>query len=285
MVIGRRLVSAKTFEMQIAPSIADLQVEGAAGPVVRWRHYVGIITVLFHALLQEVRVEIAFTCDVEAIRSAWKRAALWFAGFALLLTGLGLKYNLPAGLSLRESWGEALTSTGLDAVLTAIVAGMMALALYLTRKACSFRSVLLLTLLIAGLQTSIAVTVRPIRLEADRTLYAKVPSSHAGKGTERNLGLFDPDVTWWQDIQNGVQAISFGLLGILLARRRGWGVLLGIVAYWASFMLVAVVSFQNWRSSSLVAEGWINVGINFAALLLLYLVDRVPERFAIQSRE
>jgi hypothetical protein len=277
VLIGRAIVSRETFERLIAPSIADLQVESHHGLLLRWRHYLGILNVMIHALCQDLRRDISFTCWSETSRPAWKSAAIWYAGFVILLTYLGLRYNLPQGLPLRGLWGPALAITGLEAVITSVLPGMTAAAVYLTRKSCSRRSILLVTLTVAALMTLFALTVEPARVWGIKAL-AYAMSSTPGAGVAQFYSYrLDKDVAWWRDIQIGIQVIPSALLGMLLARRKGWSVVLGVAAYFASWLLIVILlttTFHSGPAPSPVMQGWREIALNFAALLVLYLLDR-----------
>ena len=276
--IGRALVSPETFEQMVAPSIADLQIESGRGFALQWQHYVGVVAVLSYALVQDLRFEISFTCDAGARRHVWKRAAIWYSGFVLLLSLLGLKYKLPQGLRLHGLWGPSLTSVGLEAIIVSAIPGMMAAALYLTRRSCSKRSIVLVTVLVTTLITAFALTVRPIRMSADNTLLNAALSQSITRAQYFSDRL-DTQVNLWRDIQTGIQIIPFALLGILLSRRKGWNVALGVAAYYASWLLIVILFARRLDSPpSRVTQGWREIGLNFAALLLVYVVDFVPRR-------
>ena len=72
--------------------------------MIKWRHYIGMMAVFIHAVLQDLCVEVSFIFGKEARRTAWTRATVWYVFFAALLTCLGLRYNLPPDLSLSALW-------------------------------------------------------------------------------------------------------------------------------------------------------------------------------------
>jgi hypothetical protein len=69
-------------------------------------------------------MDVASAFDAEARHVAWKRAAIWYAAFVALFTFVGVRYNLPPGLTMTGLWPAALTSSVIEAMLSFISLGL-----------------------------------------------------------------------------------------------------------------------------------------------------------------
>jgi hypothetical protein len=267
--IGGWIARKETFERMVAPAIADLQAEASFGSVHRWKHYSGIVVVLVHALLQDLRVDFTSAFDADARRVAWKRAGIWYAGFVALLTFLGLRYNLPSDLSMDGLWSAALTSTGLEAIVTGASMGFIVVVFYLCRRPSSRRSIALTVVIVGTLTGAFALAVRPIRMSADRALH---PQNH------HNL---DERIAWSTDIHSGVSLIPSALMGIVLARRRGWRVAGTVVSLFLTWQIVVILLLYLGRSGpapDLAIQYWRQIAINSLVALIWLMVDEFARR-------
>ena len=279
--IGKAITRRETFERMMAPAIADMQLEESLGRLHRWKHYGAIGLVLIHSMLHDFRLDASSAFDAEARRLAWRRARIWYVGFILLLTILGLLFNLPEVLSLDGIWTAALTSTGLEAIVTSATMLTSVAVFYLYRRSSSRRSIVPAVLIVGTLTMAFALTVRPVRRSADRILYDSIQTRIAPYqklSYPYKAANLDENITWWRDIQSGVGVIPFAMFGIVLSRRRGWGVASTIVGIWATWMLfvsgilifgislgsrpVPSLPQQRWRdiaTIAIVAIGWLAV--------------------------
>jgi hypothetical protein len=266
--IGGWIARKETFERMVAPAIADMQAEASFGSVHRWKHYSGVGVVLVHALLQDLRFDLASAFDAEARRVVWKRTAIWYAGFVALLTFLGLRYNLPSDVSMDGLWTAALISTGLEAIVTSASISTVVAVLYFCRRSSSRRSIVLAVALLGALTVTFAVAVRPIRMPADRALY---PSNH------HNL---DERIAWSKDIHSGVSLIPSALMGIVLARRRGWGVAGTVLGLCATWQLVVILfwRFGSPPTPDQAIQYWRQIAINSLVAFIWLTFDELARR-------
>lgn len=280
--IGRWFFRKETFERMVGPAIADMQAEASFGSLHRWKHYFAIGVLLIHALLRDLRLDVFSAFDAEARRFVWKRTAIWYAGFVALLTILGVEFNLPPDLPMQGIWSAALTSAGLEAVVSAVGLAMAAAVFYLWRRS-SRRSVVPAVLTIATLTIVFALTVRPVRMSADRILYNSIQAERSSSGSPnfryKEVAL-DVQITWWQDIQSGVSVIPSALIGIVLARRRGLQVAATVIRIYASWLIVVIAFFWlgSHHSPSLVMQRWRDIFVNAFVGILWLAADRFWRR-------
>jgi hypothetical protein len=270
--LGSWMCHKETFERMVAPAIADMQAEASIGSLHRWKHYVGIGVVLVHALIQDLRFDFASAFDTEARRVAWKRAGMWYAGFVALLTVLGLRYNLPSDLSMDGLWIAALTSTGLEAIVTSASLGTTVAVLYLCRKSSSRRSIALTVFIIGAVTSTFALAVRPVRMSVDGKLY---------QGIDDKPGDLDARVAWSKDLHSGVSVFTAALMGIVLSRRRGWGVAGTMVGLFVTWQLVVIVLLYLGRSGpppDLAIQYWRQLAINALVATIWLIFDELARR-------
>jgi hypothetical protein len=268
--IGAWIARKETFERMVEPAVADMQAEASLGSAHRWKHYAGIAMVLVHAVLQDLRFDFASAFDAEARRVVWKPTAIWYAGFVALLTFLGLRYNLPSNLSMDGLWSAALISAGLEAIVTGASMGFIVTVFYLCRRSSSRRSIALTVVIVGALTGMFALTVRPIRMQADRAIY---PSNHHD---------VDERVAWSKDIHSGVALIPSALMGIVLARRRGWRVAGTVLGLFATWQLVVILLFYLAGSGpvpDLAIQYWRQIAISSLVPLIWLTFDQLARWF------
>lgn len=272
--IGGWIARKETFERLVSPAIADMQAEASLGQVNRWKHYAGIGVVLIHALLQDLRFDVASAFDAEARRAVWKRTAIWYAGFVVLLTFLGLRYNLLPDRPMDGLWLAALTSTVLEALVTSVSISTVVAVLYLCRRSSPRRSIVLAVLIVGALTTTFALAVRPIRMSADRALY---PGDHY---------YLDDHTLWSKDITSGVDVLPSALMGIVLARRRGWRVAVTVISFFATwqFVVILLLRFGGLREADLAFQYWRQIAINLFVAILWLTWDELLRRTVPSDR-
>jgi hypothetical protein len=281
--LARRILRDETFERLVSPAIADLQCEAAEGPAIRLRHYAALASVLACAMLRDFRLGLGTAFDADTRRRLCAWPAVWCLGFAAALIGWS---------EFRESLlvlGPVARSAALTTALTGSLVGvfttfMTIAAFFLVRRGAPAGAVAAATLavFIAALVTAFAL--HPIRLSADRELYALGQSLSTGATTPDSLlatwlAFKADDVNStlgrWRDIRGALEVINGALFGAILARRRGWMVPLTLVSVPATTFLVGMIviriestvlrgvpsyAFQDWRSvavSFLVASAWL----------------------------
>jgi hypothetical protein len=271
--IGRWMSRKETFERMVAPAIADMQAEAAFGTIRRWRHYAGIGLVFVHAVLQDLRLDLTSAFDADARRMVWKRTAIWYVGVVGLLTVLGLRYNLPSDLPMDGLWSAALTSTGLEAVVTGASISTVVAVLYLCRKPSSRRSIALTVFIIGTLTSTFALAVRPLRMSADDELFHGIDHNKPGD--------LDARVAWSKDLHSGVSVLPSALMGIVLARRRGWRVARAVIGLFATWQLVVILLLYLGRSGpvpDLAIQYWRQIAINSVVAVIWLMFDELARR-------
>jgi len=270
----RRLVRPETFEWLVSPAIADLQAEADLGILQRCHHYAGLAFVVAWALMSDLRADVAEAFDHDSAQRIWRHAAIWYIGIVSLMTLMALRSQahwsfgfgtflttfdmdgaMPWHLLSAAQGKAALTSALLQGFVSALPFGITAAAFHLSRQ--KRRRTIVATVVLASAITAAAgLGVRPIRAGADRALYETVapqvadPQNVVGDTQHWQVWLqtrqreFDSRIAFWMDLQNAVMVIPFALFGIVLARRRGWGVLGGAVQIVVTLIFVfAPLSF------------------------------------------
>jgi len=146
--IGQWIARKETFERMLAPAIADMQIEASYGRLHRGKHYFAFSLVLVHAILQDLRLDLACAFDAEARTVAWRRAAIWYTGFVVLLISLNLLVIFPKNLTLDGVWSAAVTSTVLNGIVRGVSWGVTVAVFYLYRRAYSRRSIVSAVLIV-----------------------------------------------------------------------------------------------------------------------------------------
>lgn len=258
--IGNWIARKDTFDRIVAPAIADLQVEASLGFVQRWRHYFAIAAVLTLALLTDLRTDVLSAFDSSA-RLAWRRAAIWYAGFVAVFTVVGIRYSVP-DLSKDGVWSAVLTHAAFEAAITGVSFAIAPAALYLSRRSSSGRSVVLAAMIVAALTVGSAMAVRPLRMSADQTLSNRIHSTNKRGAEEWDKSYLDENVTWWQDIQSGAGVLPYAVIGVVLSRRRGWRIASTIGQFMATWILLVVfVVGRMGHTPSLVSQRWRDIGL------------------------
>jgi hypothetical protein len=271
--IGNWVARKDTFDRIVAPAIADLQVEASLGFVQRWRHYFAIAAVLTLALLTDLRTDVLSAFDSSA-RLAWRRAAIWYAGFAAVFTVVGIRYSVP-DMPKDGVWSAVLTHAAFEAAITAVPVAIAPAALYLSRRSSSGRSVVLAAMIVAALTVGSAMAVRPLRMSADQTLSNRIHSLNTGRAGEYwDKSYLDENVTSWLDIQSGASVLPYAVIGVVLSRRRGWRIASTIGQFMATWvLLVAFVVLRMDDTPSLVFQRWRDIGLLTMVSLIWLTAD------------
>lgn len=289
--LGRWLARPQTFETLVSPAIADLQREAAHGVTARARHYVALVAVMACALARDFRIDLAAAFDAGAARHVWMKAALWALGFAGLTGWLALREELtvlgPAATS------AALTTAALGALTGAFFAAATTASTFnLVRRGASTRTIVAVTFVLFLMALGAASAVHPIRMAADRELYAMGQSLQTGSAPSNSLlavwlGLQADEVQTGlargRDLRNALGVVSSALLGVILARSRRWSVLLTaasfIAALFAAGMMVMKLEITVLRGvPSYAFQRWRDVGVTFFVAGVWLLATRRTRR-------
>ena len=266
--LARRLTRPDTFERLIAPAIADLQCEAPGGFGIRTRHYLAICVVLICALARDFRLDLRTAFEADARQQVWRRAAMWYLavmtvttlaalrgaahwswGFGTFLTTFEMEGSMPWHLLSEGQASAALVTALLQGLVNALPFAMAAAAFHLCRQ--DRRRTIVATTIVALAITAVSgLSARPLRAGADRVLYETVAPQVANP--ERAVGdtqhwkewlqarqrELDGRTAFWMDLQNALMVVPFALFGVVLARRRGWGVLSGVLHIVLTLILV-----------------------------------------------
>lgn len=269
--IARQLTRPDTFERLVSPAIADLQTEAAQGGIRRLRHYAALTMVLGCAVARDFRIDIKTAFEPDTLHDVWARATIWYLGIVGVMTLTALRgsghwsWGVGTFLATFETEGampwhllsaaqtmDAVSTSLLDGVVSAMPFAMAAAAFFLCRQ--NRRRTIIAVAIIAVMATAIVgLGVRPIRSDADRALYEEVAPQVADPGVAVGDTLhwrkwlksrqreLDDRIAFWTDVQNAMMAVPFALFGVVLARRRGWGVLGGAVQIVLTLALVMML--------------------------------------------
>jgi hypothetical protein len=142
---------------------------------------------------------------------------------------------------------------------------------YFCRRSSSRRSIVPAVLTIAALTIAFAMAVRPTRLSADRALYNNI-LARTTLDLARNWKAVDLDqrTVWWQDIQSGVAVIPFALLGVVLARRKGWRVAATIAGFFLTWTLLVfiLISLDSFPPPSVIMQRWREIALMFTVAVV-----------------
>ena len=132
---------------------------------------------------------------------------------------------------------------------------------------------------------TVGLTVRPFRADADRALYERVapqvanPQGAVGdtqywrewlQSRERE---FDERIAFWTDLHNAIMVVPFALFGVVLARRRGWGVVSGALHIILTALFVMIVLSAIFAPPPFPLSAWIGVAMWLVAGALRLWLD------------
>ena len=308
--IARRLTRQTSFERLVSPAIADLQSEAAGGFLITTRHYTAIGAVLICALWRDFGLDIRTALETDALHHVWRRAALWYLGITVLMTvaalrapahwswGVGtflttfeMEGAMPWHLLSTELTTAAVMTSLLQGIVSALPFGMGAAAFYLCRQN-KRRTIIAVAVVAVAATAIVGFSVRPIRTGADRALYETVApqvanpekavgdTQHWKEWLQSRQREVDGRIAFWTDLQNALMVVPFALFGVVLARRRGWGVLAGALQIILTALLVMMVLSAFFPAPTFPLSAWIGVSMwVVAGVLRLWLDgDRQPLR-------
>jgi hypothetical protein len=274
IAVASRLIREETFEMMVAPAIADLQHEGEAA---RLRNYVAVAGVLVHAALNDFRVDVGAAFSRDVMRAAWKPASLWYLGFIVLLPfGAILDAR---GVTRLGTDGTAFV-LGSSFVLIAVVAISWAMApavFFMARAHRSRRVILASTVVIAVATTMLATGIRPVRntidgyrraaiwrslnepLDLNRPLEELVPMLRGPLFRSELARIHRLD-----DLRLGAAVCAFSLVGLALSRSQGWWLAVRAAAMFGAWLAIASPWLFPWLFRARFPLGyaeWLNLAV------------------------
>lgn len=304
--VARRLTREESYLLTVSPAIADLQFEaGTRNGLGRWMRYIGVWRAIGGTVYADTRHGLGLAFGPDA-RTAWRMAGVVYA---VLLT-LNIYFVLPSGFGL-----DVLGLDGYAAVLAWRLPGAMAsclpfilvpLAIALVRRVDRATRPILLTAALIALVVVIGslTLVVPATRTAEQYFQAAVwrgrmetaepPRSLEAVRRDLTVPLARPDQLQARRDRNrylrhdiaarGTSTFAFALIGLGLARLRGWRAWL--VAAGASLAWGAVIgSALEAYGSGLFPQGlpvgllsWTRTTALFVVGLLALIVRHWNER-------
>jgi hypothetical protein len=254
--VGRRVLREETFVRILEPAVADLQFEAPRqSGLRRLASYAAVSVVLIRAIFYDLLDDLALAFGGEARRHAWAPAIVCYGSLFVLLLWRQLSAGIvvdfygtvtrlplpPAGDGLELYLAGVVARVGLVCVSYAMVAAVFT---FRRKNIGTARTALAAVLLVAIATFTVARMSRSARHSADlmssaivlrgdtdpRTVkpLADVVASEVIPG--RKVGVLgnvtieslDGRSHAWEEIGMGLNVAVFALLGVALARSRGW---------------------------------------------------------------
>lgn len=278
--VGRWIARQETYDRMIAPALADMEFERSAGLLRQFVHWTHFPAIFLYAILWDLRLDLVSSVDGRDRRRAWTRAGLWYVGAAILMTVLPLWESTLGMLLLQGLWREAALSAGLNAVVDAAAVATVPAVIYLLRSGLGRRSLAVVVLLLSILAAGTAWAVRPIRASADQALVERVRDTTAPSAASRfadrmEASNLDQRSAWWHDLRSGLWVFSFGLWGVVLSSRSGWGIasaLFRMLCTW--YLIVAFLSrYRSFREATPIEQDWKEFAMTTSVALLWLAAD------------
>jgi hypothetical protein len=286
---ARRLLRRDTFETMVSPAIADLQCEADRDLHTRTRHYAAIGMVLAWALVKDLRTDGAAAFTMDAWHSVWMRAGWWWAG-SIVVLGWQMHNGFAPWHLLDETTSRAAWFSYTVGFLPflGLAPATIAAAFYLRRREdVTNRTLVVAMLVIVAVGLAWKLTWSPVIEQRWLQVH-----QHVAHVIPAGADAFDhPDhssYVWLQsreDLLGGsgfwhgvISVIPFPLLGIVLARSRGWMVsarLLGLAATWFAIAYASLeirMRLDPWMRT-VAFEPWLNVGILLATPLVWLVLE------------
>jgi hypothetical protein len=303
--IARRIIREETFESLVAPALADLHFEAASGRPLG-RHYAGLSVVFAIALLRDLRIDVRLTFESNGI---WRRAAAWHAGFVVLFISLYARYT-PWHLLDGSGRAAVLAAALSDGLTAALPMTMVAVAFYLRRRsAVPYRTITIATMACVVAAVVIQLGAAAVRPAVNRVLLDSatrvISHGHPGAGLDDRNQYPGQWRTWLDTVRersSGSQLLSagygnaaaamatgyvvylipFALWGVVLARGRGWTVLLRVVGLVITYFAVAIIAMQitiglygpsspDYQAARQIAATFFTAGVWLLGVRVLFL--------------
>jgi len=211
----------------------------------------------------------------------------------MFVTTLEVEGAMPWHLLSDKTTAAVMTSL-LQGLVSALPFGMGTAAFYLYRQN-RRRSIIAVAVVAVTGTAIIGLSVRPIRAGADRALYETVapqvanPEAPVGDAQHWREWLqsrqreFDDRIAFWTDLQNATMVIPFALFGVVLARRRGWGVVGGALQIILTALLVMMVQGAFFPTPPFPLSAWVGVSMWVVAGILRLWLDGSRQPFRAET--
>ena len=248
--ISRRVLHHDTFDMMVSPALADLEAEAFQGWRQRARHYAGFPVVLGCALLRDTRADAGLTSFASTWQT-WRKAVLWHFALAIPVATV---------IAWATPWRHL---EGVELVILAMFIGAIfgtpvsttAAAFYLRRSGVT-EARAVVTALVVPLVLSAPMYVIWSGFGPSATLLVyktAAPRIQAARKPVENtlehmwLSYFDPQraekakpPSVWDTVRDITAFPLSPLMGVWLARRRGWRIFSSFFALQCAFLGLSV---------------------------------------------
>ncbi len=280
VAIARRLLREETYRLTMEPAIADLQHEAHTASGVRLvRSYAGVVRALILASGRDIGSDLREALDLESARGVWAPAAAWAAGLSLIVL-------IGASIDADARYRQELLATLLASVAVSFAPFLMAPAAFaLSRRGTGRRrSLAAVVLVMTAVSWTAAFGMRPTRERLELTLEAArwhvaaedgagmAQRLIAGQSPAETARMLDGPVRareraargFWNDFRLGLDVPLMALIGVALARSRGWMVPVRFALMAGAWMLLTMTmlslgigrnlppAHQGWRDLALV---------------------------------
>ena len=243
--LARRLTRPDTFDRLVSPAIADLQLEAQHGWWARWRHYPVLAYVVVFALFRDLLGDLARVFDAGAIGVVWSRTAAWAlaAGAINGAVMYALLSNAPGTWPGDD--GARLAVLGRESIGVALTVAMIVAAYkFRRREGAGPRAVAAATVVVA--------IVAFVATHVSTMLWAPAIHAVVEAGRTASGPATDIVVVYPPDIVNALSMIPFAWLGVVLARRRGWGLAASAAAILGTWVFVNATAFPYYQVAHIV---------------------------------
>jgi hypothetical protein len=287
----RRLLHRDTFETLVSPALADLQAEGDQEWRRRVRHYAGLIVVLGFAAFRDIRLDAGLT-SATAGWKAWHKAVFWHLGLAIPMAALFLwatPWHHLEGVKLIVLlffvfglFGAPISST--------------AAAFYLRRDGLTeSRAVIAAVVVPLLIFSPVTVAWKVLSPPAATLIYETAAPGIEGAGKpdenilqrmwlanfkERSTSIAHRSGTVWNTVRAILAFPSSALIGVWLARQRGWKVIRGWFGLQCLLLTVAVARELTKGPGVTRNEVWAAAFLLLGPVLVWLLVLRGSPRLS-----
>jgi hypothetical protein len=296
--VARRVLRSSTYDAIAWPAIADLQHEAHTTSRVRLvRSYAGVVRALSLASGRDIGSDLREVLDLDSARVVWAPAAAWAAGLSLVVL-------IGPSIDADARYRAELVATLLAGVAVFFAPFLMVPAAFaLSRRGTGrSRSLTVVVLVITAVSWAAAFGMRPTRerleltLEAARWHVAAEDGSGmaqrltAGQSAVDTARMLDGPIRarqraalgFWKDLRVGLGVPLMALVGVALARSRGWMVPVRFAAMAGAWMLLTmtVLSLGIGRSLPAAHQGWRDLVL----VLMVATVFLGPRAFGAAKR-
>jgi hypothetical protein len=247
--VSRRLLHRDTFQTMVSPALADLQAERHQGWRQRARHYAGLTVVFGFALLKDIRIDAGLT-SFAAAWEVWRKAVAWHVALAIPLAAAFLWATPWRHLQGVEFTVLAMFALGLFGVPVSTTAA----GFYLRRAGLTeSRAVIAATVVPFVLFAPVSIGWDGLSPRAASLIYETAAPKIEAPGTpiniweriwlanfkERRTESQQP-LTIWAALRSVAALPLSPMIGVWLARRRGWRIFRSLLCLQCAFLVFGV---------------------------------------------